>query len=331
MKTTIASNFPQRMSARFFRRVLRAAIASLLLAAVSRSAYASFDDTPMSAEAAAMGGASLARQGDSAALFLNAAAGAGLANPEAYFMYNQLYTGMSGVGSIGQGFASFGVPTKLGTVGIGLSDFQASSLLDERMIGVTFARRWFGVLDVGVTGKYLYQNYLIGSDPQAASDPVFSNGTARSAFSADLGIIAHLSTDLSLGLAVRNINQPNMGLASVDPVARQIQAGLAYNVAAYGLRLTADYNYIAASDESLSLRSEPGIGLEKAYAHDMVKFRVGLTLDQISGGVGIQLGPLGFDYTFLLNRTLINNNAGTQMLGIRYRFGDARQVPEGGH
>ncbi|MFI5361804.1 MAG: hypothetical protein ACHQ49_07520 [Elusimicrobiota bacterium] len=299
---------------------LRAVAAVALLAAAPSGADAAFDNTPASAQAAAMGGASLANQGDSAALFLNPAGGAGLPAPEAYLMYNQLYTGLSGVGTLGQGFAAFGVPTKLGMVGVGLSDFQAAGLLDQRTLGLTYARRWPGGIQFGVTGKYLYQNYLAGSDAVAA-DPVFRNGTARSAFALDLGGIAPVTDALHVGLALRNLNQPDMGLASSDTVPRQVQAGLSYDFKPQALRLTADYTYSAIQSGSLMERNVPGVGLEKAFVNDMVKFRVGLNVDQFSGGVGLQLGSLGVDYTFVLSRTLLANNAGSQLLGIRYRFG----------
>jgi hypothetical protein len=269
--------------------------------------------------------------GDSAALFLNPAAGAGLADPEAYFMYNRLYAGLSGVGSLGQGFAAFGVPTPIGAVGVGLSDFQASGLLDQKVVGVSFARRLFGSFDFGVTGKYLHQSYLVGSDPTAASDPVFNNGTSRGTFSADAGLVDHVTNDLHVGLAVRNINQPDIGLASVDRVPRQVQAGMAYDFKDKDLRLTADYTYSSVPAGTMTDRSQPGIGLEKGLVNDMVKFRLGLTLDQFSAGVGLQLGSLGFDYTFLLSRTLLANNGGSQLVGIRYRFGDAAQTSSRSH
>ena len=331
--TTVTILHRIRWSSRplFYRRIFRAAAAAALLASAALNADAAFDEAVVSAQAAAMGGASLAKDGDSSALFVNPAAGAALTSPEAYFMYNQLYAGLSGVGSIGQSLAAFAAPTRLGTVGVGLSDFQATGLLDQRVIGVSFARRVFGDVEAGVTGKYLSQRYLVGSDPLAASDPVFSNGTARGAFAVDAGVIAPVTDGLKAALAVRNINQPDIGLASVDRVPRQIQAGLAYSLKPESLRLTADYTYVGASAGSLSQKSEPALGLEKGYEHDMVQFRFGATLDQISGGVGINVGCLGFDYTFLLNRTLLANNAGTHMVGLRYRFGAVDPIPVRGH
>jgi hypothetical protein len=304
--------------------ILRVAAAALLIAAAARDSHAAFEEPAMTPQAAAMGGSSLAGQGDPATLFLNPAATAGLIHPEAYMMYNQLYAGLNGVGSIGQGFGAFGIPTKAGTFGIGFSDFQASGLLEDRVVGVSFARRWFDAIDVGITGKYLYQRYLVGSDPLAAADPVFNNGTSRGAFAADVGLSVPVSDALKVGLAVRNLNQPNLGLASQDPAARQVQAGVSYDIKPYALLLTADYTYTAAQAGTLSQRSEPGIGLEKGFEDQRVKFRVGATLDQFSAGIGIQMGPIGFDYTFLISRTLPANNAGTHMVGFRYRFGGTK-------
>jgi len=139
----------------------------------------------------------------------------------------------------------------------------------------------------------------------------------------DAGLIVPVSDVFHVGLAVRNINQPDVGLAVADRVPRQVQAGLRYDLKPYDLRLTADYAYSAAPAGTLSYNSHPGVGLEKGFEDGRLKIRVGLTPDEFSAGIGLQFGCLGFDYAFLLSRTLLANSAGTQMVGIRYRFGDA--------
>ena len=292
----------------------------ILFVLAAPSVRAAFDIPLITPQASAMGGASLANTADSAALFLNPAASSRLEAPEAYFMYNQLYAGLSGVGSIGQGFAAFGLPTKYGTFSAGYGDFQAAGLLEERTIGLSYSRRLFGFLDAGVTGKYLSQNYLVGSDP-AASDPVFAHGTGRGAFALDAGVIVPVTDSLKAGLAVRNINEPDIGLGSVDRVPRELQAGLSYDFAPWALRLTADYVYRDVPSGILSERTLPSVGLQKGFADNLVRFRVGATPDQFSGGIGIRFGPVDFDYTFILSYGLLSNNAGTQQAGLRYRFG----------
>jgi hypothetical protein len=289
----------------------------------ARTARAAFENPLVSPQATAMGGASLGSQGDSSTLFLNPAGVSGLKRPEAYFTYSQLYPGLGGVGAIGQGFVSAGVPTKLGTLAFGLGDFQAAGLLQERVVGLTFARRLFGSVDAGVTGKYLYHSYLTGSDPSAAADPVFRNGNSRGALALDAGFAAPLSDALRVGLAVRNINAPDVGLASVDRVPREYQAGLAYGIRAWALKLTADYVYRDSADLALQDRGLPAVGIEKGFERDMVLFRAGANPNQISAGVGIQFGSFGFDYAFLLDRALLSSaaSAGTHQIGLRYKFG----------
>ena len=304
------------------KTAVRAVLAALLIAAAAPRARASFDSASVSAQASAMGGAGLSGRGDSASLFLNPAGVAGLARPEAYFMYNRYYAGLSGVGNLGQGFASVGVPTKFGALALGYTDLQASGLLAERVVGVTFARRWFDAFEAGVTGKYLHHRYLIGSDPAASADPVFRNGASRGALALDLGLSAAVAGPLTAGLAVRNINRPDVGLESEDRGPREIQSSLSYDIKDWGLKLTADYLYRDADSGSLQERSVPGVGLEKTLDEGRVKFRLGVTPDQLSGGGGVQFDRVGFDYAFILSRNLLADNAGTHMIGIRYRFGD---------
>lgn len=314
-----------RTLASFIKPALRAALAAVLMAANVEIVSAAFDAHPVSAQASAMGGSSLAGQGDPASMFLNAAGVAGLKSPETYLMYNKPYAGLSGVGGIGQGFVALGLPTKIGVLGLGLSDYLVSDLLGERVIGVTLARRWYDTVQTGLTLKYLHHRYMTGSDPLAANDPVFRNGKSRGAPAFDIGVSAFVTKALSAGLSVRNINQPNLGLSTEDRVPREIQTGLAYSVVPWALRATADYTYRAIESGTLHQRSQFGVGIEKSLQEGRVLFRVGATLDRFSGGMGVHVGKLGLDYSFALSRNLISNNAGTHQVGIRYRFGGTKQ------
>lgn len=309
------------------RRLLRAGLCAALLAGGAPSARAAFEQPPSGAQSAAMGGAALSARGDSSALFLNPASVAGLERPEAYLMYDRQHAGLSGVEGLGQGFAALGVPTRLGTVGVGYGDLQASGLYQERLIGVTLARKWLGAFEAGVTGKYLYHRYQIGSDPAAAADPVFAGGTSRGAFALDFGVSAAVAGPLRAGLAARNVNRPDVGLVSEDRIPREVQASLAYAVAPWALTLTADFVYRDTGTGTLRERSAPSVGAEKSLEGGRVKFRLGAGLDRFSGGVGFQFDRLGIDYAFALSRGLLANNAGTHMLGVRYRFGGGTTAP----
>ena len=99
-------------------------------------------------------------------------------------------------------------------------------------------------------------------------------------------------------------------------------AGLSYEKADWQLKTTADVVYRDNHVGTLRERATPSVGLEKAFGDERVKFRAGASLDQFSAGVGMQFGRFGFDYAFILTRNLISSNAGSHLIGVRYRFGD---------
>lgn len=284
-------------------------------------ARAAFQSLPRGADSAALGGASLPAAGDSASIFVNAAGAAALTHADAYFVYDQLYAGTPGVGSISQSFASAAVPTRAGVLGVGFSQFSAAGLLEERALALSLSRRLGRSVEVGVAAKYLYHRYLIGGDSLAAADPVFAGGTARGALALDFGVIATVAAPLRVGFSVRNANRPDVGLASEDRVPREYQAGASWDFAGKGLRATADFTYRDERVGTVADRATPAVGLEKSLEGDRVKFRVGATPHELSAGVGIAFGSFVFDYAFVLARELASAGAGTHSVGLRYRFG----------
>lgn len=295
--------------------------ALMLVTHLAGPAQAAFQSIFASPRAAGMAGASLSDLNGSTAMFLNPAGSARMDGTEVYFMYNQLYAGLSGVGGIGQGFLSLGLPTRFGTVGLGLGGFRAEGLLEERVLALNYARSLGERLQVGVMGKMLHHSYLIDSDPAAALDPVFSNGSSKGAFALDVGLIASPLESIKVGFSVRNLNQPDVGLADEDRVPRELQAGLAYESKERELRLVADVSVRANGYQTLRERTVPGIGLEKGFADGKIRFRAGVTPLDFTGGFGVRLGRVGFDYALVLKRHLLADNMGSHMAGVSFQFG----------
>lgn len=311
-----------RWSARLARGAGRLG-AALLLAAAALPARAAFQYPLTSAQSAAMGGVSVYGTPEAGGLFQNPAAAAGLERGEAYFLYNKLYAGQESA-NIGQGIMAAAVPTKLGVIGAAVANFHAAGLMDERVGSVSLSRRLFGRVHGGLALKYLHHDYLTGSDPLAAADPVFANGTSKGAASFDAGVKADLTDELSAGASVRNINSPDVGLASEDRVPREYQAGASYDVKPWGLRVSGDVLYRDNKVGTLRDRMVPAVGLEKRFEDERIRFRVGANTEQLSAGVGINVGKLGFDYAFVIARNLASDNAGTHLIGLKYRFGEGK-------
>lgn len=274
-----------------------------------------------------MGSASLASSKDSTSLFLNPAGISGLDHKDFYLMYNQLYAGLNGIGNIGQGLLSLGLPTRYGALGFGYGNFKAEGLLEERIFAATLAKKLSSTIDAGITTKMLSHTYLTGLDPLAAQDPVFQNGASKSALSLDAGIVASLikPSTLKLGFAVRNINTPDVGLVSKDRVPREFLGGLAYEHTPWAARFTADVSYRDTDYGSFGDKMVPGVGFEKTLdvEKNNVKLRLGINTLEYCAGVGIQIGDIGIDYALVLRRNLLADNSGSHMLGLRFQFGGA--------
>jgi hypothetical protein len=296
------------------RRSAAAVAAALLISA--GPARAAFDQPFLTAQSASMGGASLAGSGDPAAIFVNPADTAGLKRVQTYFTYNSLFTGLSGASGMGNGFIATGVPTRIGSLSAGVGLFSAPGLMQERTVSLGFARSFAGV-QVGVAAKALSHAFSQGGDPLAANDPVFRSGSARSAASFDAGVSFPLGGVLQAGVAVRNINRPDVGLASEDRVPRQVQAGLALKV--FGIRATGDLSVLQSG--ASTGQAVPAFGLEKVISDGKMAFRLGASTNQISGGFGIMLGRVGLDYALVFHRDLMQNNAGSHTVGLRLEFG----------
>lgn len=302
------------------RRRLLAALFALGLTSPARAA---FQYPPSNPQAVAVGNSIMSALDDSSALFVNPSAMSRSVAVDMYFVHNQLYAGLPGVGSISEGLATFGVPSRYGVFGFGFSSFRASGLYQERTLALGYAKQ-VGRFDLGLAGKQLFHSFDVGDDPLAAGDPVFAGGTSRSAFAVDLGVMAEVYGPLRGGLVVRNLNRPDVGLATEDRVERELQGGLSYDFARYGLRVTTDLLY-RAEEFADGRKLLPSIGFQKSLQNRRVLFRLGANPLEYSGGIGLRFGRVGFDYALILRRYLIESNAGTHSFGVRVQFGGPRQ------
>ena len=151
--------------------------ALLTILIVGRS-EAAFQVPLTSVRSASMGAGSMAAADEAAALFVNPAGLALGGGAEAAFMYNRMLAGLPGVGNIGTGYMALGLPTQLGTFGLGVGSFMASGLKEERTLALSFGRQ-VGKLRLGATAKHLQHSYSVGSDVRNSRDPVFANGTSK--------------------------------------------------------------------------------------------------------------------------------------------------------
>jgi hypothetical protein len=309
------------------RNTLKRAFFILLLSAgLGSTAHAAFQLPVLSPRLSAMGGVPLAGSDDAADMFTNPAALSALRTGEVYFMYDSMFAGLAGAAAMHQGFLSAAVPTSAGVFAAGANDFMASGLQEERTVALAFARSLGAGFSVGFAAKQLYQDYKVAGDPLAASDPVFMHGTSRSAAAFDAGLLATPADDWKAGLSVHNVNQPDVGIASVDRVNASYDFGLAHLFRYSGIRAAFGLSYGDPGYGTLSDHLIPALGLEKMYLGDRLALRAGINTNELTGGFGVLWGRIGLDYAFSLNRNILADNAGTHKVGLRYMFGDEPSV-----
>jgi len=283
---------------------------------------AAFQLRQTSARAAGMGNAFLASSGEPAAVFTNPAGIASLRTPELSFLYHKPFAGLPDV-DLNAGHAALSLPVRGGSLALGYALFQGDSLVSEQTLAVSYAFK-IQKIQLGVGAKQLSHAYNVHNDPLAHEDPVFADGASKSALAFDAGAIVPLGQILKLGLAVRNINEPNVGLASRDTVPREIQTGLMLNMAGLGVKAAGDIIFRAAAAGEAKQAPVPFLGLEKSFKNALA-LRLGANTEEFTGGFGVKVANIGFDYALVLNKNLMDDNSGSHKLGMTYKFSPRRK------
>jgi hypothetical protein len=305
-----------------------------LLTVFSNTSYASFEELPTGARQAGMGNAFTAVADDVYSAYYNPAGLVQLRRSEFTAAYSKLYSGLTDGSSISRSYLAYGHPTaKYGTFGVSYLSLSLADLYSESTMAMHYAaavrERW----NLGGSLKFLkksfgsdaYTQNAINSDTGASlggPDPVFAkNGSSKSAVSFDLGAQYRISRIYGVGLAILNVNNPNMALSpgDTDKVAAVYKAGLARRTK------------IATVDAEISMRKFTSdeyrfnMGGERWIAQNF-GIRGGLGFGQrqyqvTSVGFCYRWDSLQFDYALIYPLTGIKGTFGTNQLSMTFRFG----------
>ncbi len=292
---------------------------TLILISVSLSVViAEFNDLGCGSRPLGMGGAYVALSDDINAIYYNPAGLVRLKKNEFTSSYGRLYVGLDDDSNLGWGFMGYSQPLgNLGTVGLGYLSFTLLDNYSESTMMLAYGKWLTGRLALGTNVKLLKQKIV--QDAYTAIDPVFEYGAKDivQGFSADMGCILNLTKEISVGAAVYNINQPDMGFKEESKLKIMTKAGLSYRdetiSTALDVSLEAGETKVFAGGEkwifnrNFAIRSGLGIGTRE-YRN--------LTL-----GLGYSFGSLQFDYAFLFPIFGINDTYGSHRASLILRFG----------
>ena len=290
----------------------------LQLTFMTMNANASFSDIGLGARSVAMGTAFTAVSDDANAMNTNPAGLGQLKYPELTAVYGKLYTGLSDESKLGQGYFGVAAPVKRyapGVVGLSWDEVRLSEAYSETVFTVSYATAVYRGLYGGASLKYLKQGYI--ADLYTETDPLFANkGYSKSGMALDLGALYRLNSSYSFALAVKNLNQPDMGLGAEDIVHRDVKLG-----AAYWLK-----NGVVDTDVSFrDGNCDFSVGAERAFQGKYL-VRLGFLAGNdsrrnISLGFGTRFGALNFDYAFTLPIGGISGTTGSHRLAFGFKFG----------
>ena len=298
------------------------------------SSFAQFEDLGVGARGIGMGNAFIGLADDGYSIYYNPAGLGRIEWKELVLDYGKLYWGLDDNSNLGQSFVGYAQSlNRLGTLGVGWLNFALTRYYREDTFMVAYGKRIShskgGSLSAGLNLKLLYKGFektiytedainLETGTHKGGRDPVFENGYSRTGFSADLGLLYDLGKHHSFALTLNDINQPKMGLADKDRVARGTKLGYAYR--STNFNMTSDLAF-KRGDITISA------GTEKWFMGKTLAVRGGLGIGEreyasLSLGASYRYSRLfQFDYSFVYPLRGISSFSGSHRFSLTLRFG----------
>ncbi|MFH1380129.1 MAG: OmpA family protein [bacterium] len=306
-------------------------LAILLL--IQGAGRAAFKDNGWGARPAGMGGAFTAVADDANAPLYNPAGIMQLKAPELSFMYSKLYTGLDEV-KLNLNYLAYVIPTSsIGSFGLNWASFAANGLYREDTFTFSYAQSLNAFAEfeneylIGTNVKYLRNSFTL--DRRTQNDPVFANGSSADAITADLGFLVNFYEE-SIGLSVKNINEPDVGLKTKEVAYREYRLGFAYLL---GEIWKLEESLPAAELSYRNKEVEYHIGWENWFARRTLALRFGGNQDEVDLGFGynhdIGSSGIGLEFNYALLWPLeIEDTTGSHRASVSMRFGGKPYIKE---
>ncbi|MFH0948653.1 MAG: UPF0164 family protein [Elusimicrobiota bacterium] len=307
-----------------------------------------FKDSGWGTRPVGMGGAFTAVADDASGILFNPAGLARLKQMELDFMYAKLYTGLDAV-DLGLNYAAAVYPIReLGSFGLNWANFVSLERYREDTVTLAYAksvndlakqcfkRRLVPEISFGVNLKYLQHSYTL--DKRTVDDPVFAQGNVKSGITADLGLLSRpipkCLPGLSVGLMLKNITQPDVGLKTKDIVPAEIRLGTAYKIKRFksikNILFALDGTYRNQEWGSVEDKLNLHLGTEAWFIDELLGLRLGGNYNEVAFGFSFRtkkklVVDLQLDYA-LIWPLQIKETTGSHRLSLTYRFGKYKRV-----
>jgi hypothetical protein len=279
-------------------------------------AAASFDNVTVSPRARAMGECGAAMADDAFAPYFNPAGLALLAEPTAGASYIRPY-GLSFTDFVYLGGA-LPLRGRAGVVGVGLRRFGVEyggvDLLRETTLTVAQGLRIYEDMHSTLRAGYALNVYNLKFGPTVGDDGEGANGFdpgSDTAIGLDAGLLVTLHERTRLGVMVKNLNNPQIGLDG-EEIGRRLQGGVAY--APYeGVWTTFEFENVLGQD----VIYHGGVEVLMDYGFAL---RMGVLSnpDKLTAGFGYRWRSLGVDYGYSTGGGTLD---GSHQFGLTWAWG----------
>lgn len=283
----------------------------LFLIMFSCYSFAIFDHIDWGSRAVGIGFGIASYPKESLGLFWNPASIGLISDKEINSMYGIPLTGI-GIDNIKYLMGNFvsGLPSG-GAVGIGVGMFDVSNVWRESLYVVGYGREVNKFLVGGVI-KYMEYKVLLSAD-EYNNDPLLQKG-GKSLISADIGGIYNASDKLSIGLVVKDILEPEIGVDSSEKLSRGYLIAASYKIVSGNMEtIISAGNYIYGNNSDFSIGAEAWlsggrIGIRGSY----MPYRYA-----IGGSYNIQ--KIRIDYTYVIYSQL-TETSGSHYISVLLRL-----------
>jgi len=342
----------------FIRRIIAFVLALLLLfnSVNSFRVQAAFDDLGAGARAPGMANSFVGVADDVNDIHYNPAGLIQLKEGEVTTLYGRFLTGLNDGSNISTTYLGYGQPLRggeWGAFGIGLKNFKADNLLNERTIYLSYGWKLKyqpfelpGVWSLGVTLKQLNRSFEPDrfaenslNDPGTATgepDPLFKNkGLSNTKYAFDLGTFYKFGYQnrYSAGLAIMNVNRPDVSLGGDNDKPPLItKFGLGYRPR-WGV-LSVEFR--RANRLSSQTDSEVAFGAERRFTiKDIGAFEIrggyaegSRDFKALTAGLSYIFSKAELDYAFNMPIGNLSDEGGSHHVGFSFKFGAAKPKEE---
>ncbi|MEI7905204.1 MAG: conjugal transfer protein TraF [Candidatus Firestonebacteria bacterium] len=291
----------------------------MLLSCLPVSAY--FENQDYSGRAAGMGNACTAYSGDVTLMFCNPSGAGFIERKSVAFSYSKLY---AGVGDISNGYIAVALPLKeflsIGVYYVGFGEDIFREKTYAVLLGFKQDLGGGQLFSLGVSVKNMVLE--LGQDPLIDANPYFAGKRAVSGFGLDVGATYRIKNVLSVGVALQNLNQPDIFFVSSDPIPMKIKAGISL-YAMQGLAVNGDFA-VAGSSWVASAGGEYNVNKSNFYTRLGGEYGSD-SYSRLNAGIGYEykMTDSGFtvsmDYGFVYPLSFVANTFGTHILSLSFK------------